>query len=341
MVFSDLYIDLGTANTLIYGKGKGLLLNEPSVFAVKNGRFESSVYGHGQSAKSMLGRTPLNVSVIRPLREGVIADFETTVQMLKGFLSQIKFSGSWSRPRMIISLPCRVTEHERQAVVDIGLRIGARHVQLIDEPMAAAIGCGLDILSHQAHMVVDIGGGTTEIAVIASGGIVESKAIRIGGDEITQKIIHDLRQDFNFVLGEQAAENIKHNVAQISISPSSVTKVIQIAGFDLEKGLPKKLDVSSLMINKAVESVMERIVFTIKEALAELDPEVVVDIIDKGIVLTGGGSLISGLDRYLTHHLGVKTFLSNEPLLSVALGGARTLEDQELLSSIQLQAHSG
>ncbi|MCO5112585.1 MAG: rod shape-determining protein [Bdellovibrionaceae bacterium] len=340
MGFSDLYIDLGTANTLIYGKGKGFLLNEPSVFAIKNGRFENSVYGYGHLAKSMIGRTPHNVSVHRPLREGVIADFDTTLQMLKSFLAQIKFSSSWSRPRMIISLPCRVTEHERQAVIDVGMRMGARQVQLIDEPMAAAIGCGLDILSHQAHMVIDIGGGTTEIAVIASGGIVSAKAVRLGGDDITERIIHDLRQDFNFVVGHQTAEHIKHNVGLISPT-ASLVKVVQIGGFDLERGLPKRFDVSNLMIQKAVESVVERIVFTVKETLAELEPEVVVDLIERGIVLAGGGALISGLDRHLTQQLGIRTYVCKEPLLAVALGGARTLEDQELLSSIQLQAHSG
>lgn len=341
MGLSDLYIDLGTANTLIYGKGKGFLLNEPSVYAIKNGRFESTVCGFGNEAKSMMGRNPLNISLHRPLQEGVIADFETTAQMLKSFLQQIRFNSSWSRPRMIISLPCRVTEHERQAVIDIGLRMGAKQVQLIDEPMAAAIGCELDILSHQAHMVVDIGGGTTEIAVIASGGIVDAKAIRIGSDEITSRISQDLRHDFNFVVGDQTAELIKHNVAHISNKPPSLVKVVQIGGFDLEKGLPKKFDVSNLMIKNAVESVVERITFTVKETLAELDPEVVVDIIDKGIVLTGGGALISGLDHYLTEQLGVKTTLSKDPMLAVALGGARTLEDQELFSSIQLQAAHG
>lgn len=325
----DIYIDLGTANTLIYAKGRGFMLNQPSMLAIKQTASHREVFGLGQPAKFMLGKTPEHISVLRPLKEGVIADFDNTVQMLSSFLFRIRENIFWFRPRMIISLPCRVSNFERKAVEEAAKTLGAGTVHLLDEPMAAAIGAHLPVLKNRGCMVIDVGGGTTEIAVISLGGIVSCTAVRIGGDAIDSGIIQYLRHYHQFVIGEQTAEYLKMTVAHLTMNKS-----VLVGGQDLYKNLPSKKVITSSMVYPVVESVTREIILAAHKTMESLPPEIAVDIAENGIVLTGGGALIGGLKEALEYELNVPVTIPKDPLMSVALGGARALEDNHLFDSI-------
>lgn len=332
---NEFYIDLGTANTLIYGKGRGFILNEPSVLAFtetfSRGR---RVFALGRFAKKMIGKTPPNISVVCPMKEGVIADFESTSAMLALFIQRVREQFFWLRPRLIISLPCRVTKFEKCAVEETGYNLGARHVHLIDEPVAAAIGTGLQVLGNRAQMIVDIGGGTTEVAVISMGGIVTSNAIRIGGYNLDTAIVDHLRNQYHFLVGEQTSEFIKLEIANSSLAQGK-TYSCEVGGIDLQTALPRKISLTSHMIQAPVDSYVKQIVAALRSTLSECPPEVSGDIATSGIVLAGGGALLRGLDSRLTEILGIPMRIANDPLLSVAFGGAKVLEDPKLFDFVE------
>lgn len=331
----DFYVDLGTANTLVYAKTYGLILNEPSVFAVRHrSAYRQELFALGTSAKKMLGKNPENLSVRRPLREGVIADFDSTAQMLHAFVKRIQENIFWFKPRMIISLPCKVTRHEKRAVEEIGYALGARKIHLLDEPVAAAIGAGLPVLGHRGHMIVDIGGGTTEIAVLSLGGIVAAHGVRIGGDNLDEAIIHHLRSQFNFLVGEQTAERIKIHVASASSDPSCFSQ-IEIGGLNLMTGIPSLMTVTSEMIHPAVNTVLSEIILAIKKTLEECPPEIAGDLAQNGIVLAGGGALLKGIKERVALETGVPVKIAENPLLAVAMGGAKALESARLFDAIE------
>ncbi len=334
---SSIYIDLGTTNTLVYVQNRGLVLNEPSILALRSKGQKQNVLALGHKAKVMVGRTAGNSSVKRPLKEGVIADFETASRMLHSFMKDVKRNYSWVRPEMIISLPCQVSSHERQAVMDIGFDLGARKVQLLDEPVAAAIGAGLPILSSRGQMIVDIGGGTTEVAIISLGGIVISDAIRVGGDHIDQSIIHLLNQKFHFLIGEQTAEHVKMSLA-VAKGSQMDQKAMEVGGLDLISGLPRKLTLSSSMISPVIDSFVSELVQSIKKVFEGCPPEIAADISDNGVVLAGGGSLIHGLPSSLSQQLGTPVKISDGPLLAVARGGAKVLDEQKVFTSVMKSA---
>jgi rod shape-determining protein MreB and related proteins len=335
---TEIYIDLGTANTLIYAKRQGLLLNESSVLALRHGSArQGELFALGRPAKLMLGKNPPNLSIHRPLKEGVIADFDGTARMLHSFIKRTKQNIRWFRPRMIISLPCRVTQYEKRAVEQVGYELGAHKVCLLDEPVAAAIGSGLEILSSRGKMIVDVGGGTTEMAVISLGGIVTSNAIRVGGDKIDEAIVDHLRSRYKFLIGEQTAERIKISVGS-AIADDSHSKSIEIGGINLAKTAPQRFAVDTRMIFPAIEPVIEEIAAAIRTSLELCPPEVSADIAEDGFVIAGGGSLLRGLPGFLERNLGIKVRLSDEPLLSVALGGARALEDSKLFDALDRPA---
>lgn len=335
---TDFYIDLGTANTLIYGRKRGFLLNEPSVIAVKQrGSAGPELFALGKSAKLMLGKTPERLSIVRPLREGVISDFDNAARMLHAFMRRIKENVGWYKPRMIISLPCEVTRFERRAVEEVGYELGARTVALLDEPIAAAVGAGLPVLGNRGQMIVDIGGGTTEIAVISLGGIVTSRAVRIGGDDLDESIMNLLRAKYSFVIGEQTAERIKVAVASADADEKQ-PHTIQIGGFDLLSGLPAKRTVDARRIFHAIDPVVSGFTATIRAALEACPPEIAADIAETGITLAGGGAMLRGLSARLSRELGVSVRPAKDPLLSVAMGGAKALEDRELFDALERPA---
>lgn len=335
----DFYIDLGTANTLIYAKRRGFLLNEPSVLAMKHRQSTApEMFALGHPAKSMLGKNPDHLSILRPLREGVISDFDNTARMLHAFIKRVKENILWIRPRMIISLPCRVTRFEKQAVEEVGYALGARTVHLLDEPVAAAIGAGLPVLGNRGHMVVDIGGGTTEIAVMALGGIITSHAVRIGGDAIDKAIMDHLRHQFRFIIGEPSAERIKLAVGSATMNSELSNASIEVGGFNLVKGLPSKLRVDSSMIFPAIDGIVSEFTAAIHKALEECPPEIAGDVALNGIVLAGGGALLKGLKERVALETGVPVKVARDPLLAVALGGAKALEDTELFDGIERPA---
>lgn len=334
----DFYIDLGTAHTLIYAKGIGFVLNEPSVLAMKkkNEGF-ADVFATGHRAKLMLGREPENLKILRPLREGVISDFESTGRMLYTFLSRVKEQTAWIKPKLIISLPCEVTQFERRAVEEVGYQLGARKVQLLDEPVAAAVGAGLPILENFGHMIVDIGGGTTEIAILSVGGIVASQAIRVGGDAIDEAIIRRMLDIYHFKIGEQTAEKIKIQVGS-ALLPISQAKEMYVGGFNLEKGLPERFKVTAEMVYPAIDGVIRDYIKGIFKTLENCPPEIAGDIAHNGLVLAGGGALLSGLRERISRETGLAVHVAPEPLMSVARGGAKALEDAELFEQIQRPA---
>lgn len=331
---SDLYIDLGTANTLIYLRGTGFVLNEPSVLALKHLSQGHKTFAIGQSAKAMLGKNPKFLSVLKPLKEGVIADANSTARMLDGFVSKLKTQTRWLRPRMIISLPCQVSHFEKKSVEEIGYNLGASNVHLLHEPIAAAIGANLPVLENRGCMIVDIGGGTTEIAIISMGGIINAQAVRIGGDSIDAAIISLMESKYRFAIGEQTAEYIKINVG--SAIPSQAA--IDIGGLDLTNGLPRKFRITSEMIFPAINSVVVKIIGAIRKGLEECPPEIAGDISQHGIVLAGGGALIKGIKQRITDSTGIPVVLADQPLMSVALGGARALENHKLFDALKQPA---
>ncbi len=332
---NDLSIDLGTANTIVLVKGKGIVINEPSVVAVqtvKGGKKKLLAVGH--EAKKMLGKTPGNIEAIRPLKEGVIADFEVTEKMIKYFIQKSHSRNSFIRPRIIICIPYGLTQVERKAVKESAMNAGARDVILVEEPKAAAIGAGLPIQDPKGNMVVDIGGGTTEIGVISLGGLVRSKSIRVGGDKFDQAIVDYVKKKFNLLIGDRTAEEVKIEIGT-AIVPEKEMKMT-IKGRDQVTGLLKSLEISSKEVRDAISEPLKEIAAAVKEILEVMPPDLASDVVENGIVLTGGGSLIRGLDSYLSKIVKLPVFVSEEPLLAVAKGTGRMLEEIELLQSISL-----
>jgi len=331
----DLAIDLGTANTLIYLRGKGIILVEPSVVAVKeDGRYKK-VLAVGEEAKKMLGKTPGNIKAIRPLREGVIADFEITEAMIKYFIHKVHNRGYFVKPRIIISVPSGTTQVERRAVKESAEGAGAREVYLIEEPMAAAIGAGLPITEAIANMIVDIGGGTTEVAIISLGGIVVSHSIKVAGDKIDEAIIHYIKRKYNLLIGEATAEEIKIKIG--NVLPEEPFETMEIKGRDLITGIPKTITVSSKEIQEAIKEPVELILQAIKQVLEETPPELAADIVDKGIVLSGGGALLKNLDKLISQETGLSVRIADNPITCVALGAGKVLDEIEILKEIMVE----
>jgi rod shape-determining protein MreB len=326
----DLAIDLGTANTLIYMKGKGIVLSEPSVVAVKrDGRGGTKVLALGKEAKMMLGRTPEKIEVIRPLKDGVIADFDITETMLRHFIRKVHRRRTLVRPRIIIAVPIGITPVENKAIFECAKAAGASEVFLIEEPMAAAIGAGLPITKPVGNMVVDIGGGTTEVAVISLAGIVFSKSVRVAGDKMDEAILHYLKRRYNFLIGIRTAEIVKTTIG--NASSSGQVKTIEVGGRDLVTGIPKALRVNSDEIRNAISGQVQTIVETVHIALEQTPPELAADIMDTGIVLTGGGSLLKNLELLLREETGLPISISEDPLSTVVLGAGKALDDLSLL----------
>ncbi len=331
---SDLAIDLGTANTLVYVKGQGIVLREPSVVAVRKDLRANKVLAVGTEAKRMLGKTPGNIVAIRPMKDGVIADFEVTEAMLRYFIRKVHNRRTLVRPRIIISVPSGITQVEKRAVRESAESAGAREVYLIEEPMAAAIGAGLPITEPTANMVVDIGGGTTEVAVISLAGIVYSKSVRVAGDKMDQAILQHIKRRYNLLIGEHSAENIKMTLADIM--PEPPYEEMQIKGRDLVSGVPKTITIDSKEIREAISEQIDTIVETVKIALEQTPPELAADIVDKGIVLTGGGALLKNLDKLLREETSLPIIIAEDPLSSVVLGSGKALDNLDILKEVAI-----
>lgn len=327
MVSKDIAIDLGTANTLIYMRGKGIVLNEPSVVALRTVGGRKVVHAVGIEAKQMLGRTPGHMEAIRPLRDGVIADFEVAEEMIKHFIRKVHNRKSFLNPKVIVCVPSGATAVERRAINDSCLNASARRVGLIDEPMAAAIGAGLPIHEPTGSMVVDIGGGTTEVAVLSLSGIVYSRSVRVGGDKMDEAIISYMRRHHNLLIGETTAERIKKEIGTARAPVDGEGLVIDIKGRDLMQGVPREVRMSERQAADALAETVSQIVEAIKVALEATPPELAADIVDKGIVLTGGGSLLANLDQVLRDETGLPVSIADDPLSCVALGTGRVLEN--------------
>ncbi|HEX7187669.1 MAG TPA: rod shape-determining protein [Actinomycetes bacterium] len=326
----DMAVDLGTANTLVYVRGKGIVLNEPSVVAINTNT--GGILAVGAEAKKMIGRTPGNIVAIRPLKDGVIADFDTTERMLRYFIQKVHRRRHLAKPRIVVCVPSGITGVEQRAVKDAGYAAGARKVYIIEEPMAAAIGAGLPVHEPTGNMVVDIGGGTTEVAVISLGGIVTSQSIRTGGDELDMAIITYVKKEYSLMLGERTAEEIKMAIG--SAFPSPDEPHAEIRGRDLVSGLPKTIVVSAEEIRKAIEEPVNSIIDAVKTTLDKCPPELSGDIMDRGIVITGGGALLKGLDERLRHETGMPIHLTDRPLDSVAMGSGKCVEEFEALQQV-------
>jgi rod shape-determining protein MreB and related proteins len=329
---SDLAIDLGTSNTLVYAKGKGIIVSEPSIVAInrRTGRVEAV----GKDAKEMLGRTPGNIVAIRPMKDGVIADFEVTEKMLTHFIRRAHNRSTLVRPRIIIGIPSEVTQVEKRAVRDSALKAKASEVYLVDQAMAAAIGAGLPISEPSGNMVVDIGGGTTDIAVISLAGIVYSKSVRVAGNEMDEAIIQYIKKKYNLLVGERSAEQIKLDIG--SAYPLDEPMTLEIKGRDLIEGIPKTLTVTDAEIRDALAEPISVIVNAVRVALERTPPELSADIVDRGIVLTGGGSLLKNLDRLFREETGLPVSVAENPLCSVVLGTGKMLSDFDLLRKISM-----
>jgi rod shape-determining protein MreB len=331
---ADMAIDLGTANTLVYVKGRGIVLNEPSVVAIVNTRGKKQVLAVGDEAKLMLGRTPGNIEAIRPLRDGVIADFEIAEEMIKHFIRKVHNRRSFVSPQVIICVPSGSTAVERRAIMESAESAGARRVYLIEEPMAAAIGAGLPVTEPTGSMVVDIGGGTTEVAVLSLGGIVYSRSVRVGGDKMDEAIIAYIRRNHNLLVGEASAERIKKQIGSACPPEDGNGLQLEIKGRDLMNGVPKELIVNQRQIAEALAEPVGAIIEAVKMALEHTAPELAADIVDKGIVLTGGGALLGNIDLVLRHATGLPVSIADEPLSCVALGTGRALEDMKTLRHV-------
>ncbi len=336
---NDLAIDLGTANTLIYVKGKGVVSNEPSVVAVeKNHKGEKKVVAIGTAAKEMLGRTPGNIMAIRPMKDGVIADFEVTEAMLRYFIAKAHNNRKpLVRPRIIICVPFGITEVEKRAVKESAEAAGAREVYLIEEPMAAALGAGLPVTEPTGSMIVDIGGGTTEVAVISLSGIVFSKSIRVGGNKMDEAIIHYIKRKHNLLIGERTAEYIKKEIAT-AYPDENDNKILSIKGRDLVAGIPKTIDITSKEVGEAMAEPVRQIVEAVRIALEKTPPELAADIVDQGIVLAGGGALLKNLDVLIREATGLPVTITENALSAVVLGSGLLLDDAKLLKSVTLPA---
>lgn len=331
---NDLAIDLGTANTLVYVKGKGIVLREPSVVAVRRDYRSNKVLAVGKEAKMMLGRTPGNIVAIRPIRDGVIADFEVTEAMLSYFIKKIHNRRTLVHPRIIVSVPSGITQVEKRAVRESAESAGAREVYLIEEPMAAAIGAGLPITEPLANMIVDIGGGTTEVAVISLSGIVYAKSVRVAGDKMDESILHYIKRKHNLAIGEHTAELIKTTIG--NVLPEEPYETMDIKGRDLVSGVPKTLNIDAGEIQNAINEQVDVIIETVKMALEITPPELAADIVDQGIVLTGGGALLKNLDKRLKEVTGLPIIIAEDPLSSVVLGSGQALENIDVLKEVMV-----
>ncbi|MDZ7642650.1 MAG: rod shape-determining protein [Desulfurivibrio sp.] len=329
---NDLAIDLGTANTLVFVKGKGIVLREPSVVAIRKDARTNKVLAVGKEAKMMLGRTPGNIVATRPIKDGVIADFEVTEAMLRYFINKVHNRRTLVHPRIIISVPSGITQVEKRAVKESAESAGAREVYLIEEPMAAAIGAGLPITEPTANMVVDIGGGTTEVAVISLAGVVYSSSVRVAGDKMDEAILHYIKRKHNLAIGEHTAEVIKTTIA--NVIPEEPYETMEIKGRDLVSGVPKTLAITSDEIRQAVNEQVDAIIEAVKMALELTPPELAADIVDQGVMLTGGGALLRNLDRRLREETGVPVIIAEDPLSSVVLGSGKALENIDVLKEV-------
>ncbi len=336
MFSNDLAIDLGTANTLVYVKGKGIVTNEPTVVAVQtNGRDVRKIVAVGSEAKSMQGRTPAGIQAIRPMKDGVIADFEITEQMLRYFIQKVHNRKSLVRPRVIVCVPFGITEVEKRAVRESAESAGAREVFLVEEPMAAAIGAGLPITEPCGSMIVDIGGGTTEVAVISLKGIVYSKSIRVGGDKMDEAIISHVKRAYNISIGDQTAEKVK--IAIGAALPTGDNHRVEIRGRDLVAGVPKTIEITEDEVRDALIEPVRQIVDAIKQALERTPPELAADIVDRGITLSGGGALLRNLDALIRYETGLPVVLAEDPLTAVVMGSGKILDQLELLKDVTIQ----
>ena len=327
----DMGIDLGTANTLIYIKGKGIILREPSVVAIRNDSTKN-VLAVGNDAKKMIGRTPGNITAIRPLKDGVIADFDVTQSMMKHFIRKAFSKGSFVRPRIVVCYPSGVTQVERNAIEEATYQAGAKNVYLLPEPMAAAIGAGLPVEEPTGSMVVDIGGGTTDIAIISLGGIVTSKSLRIAGDELDQAIAAYIKREYSLMIGERTSELIKIEIG--SAFSDEEEKTMDIRGRDLVTGLPKTLSISSVEIREALSEPVNAIIDAIKSTLEKTPPELAADIMDKGIIITGGGALLNGIDKLIIKETNMPVSIAENPLDCVAIGTGKALDNIDKLGSM-------
>ncbi len=330
---NDLAIDLGTANTLVIAKGHGIIINEPSVVAVKNEKYgQTKVLAVGQEAKDMVGKTPGNIRAIRPMRDGVIADFDMTEKMIRKFIEKAHGRKALISPRIIICVPYGLTQVERKAVRESALSAGAREVFLIEEPMAAAIGAGIDIREPQGHLVVDIGGGTTEIGVVSLGGLVISKSIRVAGDKIDLSIINYIRRKYNLLIGERVAEEIKISVGTAVELDEDLSYTI--TGRDQVEGLLSSITLTSEDAREAMEEPLKEIAEALRDVLEQMPPDLAGDIVNHGVVLTGGGALIRQLDKYLSDIIRIPVYVADEPLLAVAKGTGKALDEIDLLQEL-------
>jgi len=324
-------IDLGTANTLVVLKGQGVVLNEPSVVAIVENMGKKTVLAVGDEAKTMLGRTPGNISAIRPLRDGVIADFIVTEEMIKHFIKKVHINKTFANPRILICVPTGSTPVERKAIQDSALAAGARRVQLIEEPIAAAIGAGLPISEATGSMVVDIGGGTTEIAVMSLGGLVYSKSLRIAGDAMDTALVNYMRKEYNLMIGDSTAEKIKK---EIGTAIPSNSNTYAVKGRDLRSGTPKEVNITEEDTAEALNDILKEMVNGIKDALENTPPELSADLVDMGLTLTGGGALLKNIDKRFSKETGLPVFIADDPLACVAIGTGKALENEEIFSTM-------
>jgi rod shape-determining protein MreB len=333
LLSNDLAIDLGTASTLVYVKGQGIVANEPSVVAIrKDAQGAKKILAVGNEAKKMLGRTPANIVAIRPLKDGVIADFEVTEAMLSYFIKAVHKRKSFVRPRVIVSVPSGITPVEKRAVRESAELAGAREIYLIEEPMAAAIGAGLPVSEPVGNMIVDIGGGTTEVAVISLSGIVYSQSVRVAGDKMDEAIVQYVKRKYNMLIGERTAELIKITIG--TAYPENEIKTVDIKGRDMVSGIPKTLEISSEEVMQAIAEPVNAIVNAVKIALERTPPELASDIVDRGIVIAGGGALLKNLDKLLREETGLPIIVAESPLTAVVIGSGRALEELDLLREI-------
>ncbi len=327
----DMAIDLGTANTLVVLKGQGVVLNEPSVVAVVDNKGKKTVLAVGDEAKTMLGRTPGNIQAIRPLRDGVIADFIVTEEMIKHFIKKVHKRSTFANPRILICVPSGSTPVERKAIQDSALAAGARRVQLIEEPIAAAIGAGLPISEATGSLIIDVGGGTTEIAIMSLGGVVYSKSLRVAGDAMDHALINFMRKEYNLLIGDSTAEKIKKEIG--TAIPSNSNKY-PVKGRDIRSGTPKEVNITEEDTSEALNPIIKEIIAGIKDALENTPPELSADLVDMGMTLTGGGSLLKNIDKRFSKETGLPVHVADDPLTCVAIGTGKALEQEETFSTV-------